>query len=330
MSRRHTFRRRFDGWDSWRVTLNDFVLPALHVEMNSLQSLIDRWRPDLIVTTTFSIGPRIAAQLAGVKAATVSIYPQHELAMVGGKAFALRLRKAVATLSGLPVDSVAVTSLIWGDPGLTALLCDALLVPHTSAIALPALGYPYWDDLKTDEAVAADVRVWIESPGPPVILATAGSFLGMNRNRMLESIVQAPKTLDARVLAVGLNNRGQGSHNGERLMISPGFVPLSSVLPRVCAAVHHGGLGTSLACVHAQIPAVAVPQAFDQSHNARWLERHNAARCGDSEDLVGTLGPMLSELEDFRPSLAMLATRLTEPEIACAKAGAWIRSVLED
>lgn len=50
-----------------------------------------------------------------------------------------------------------------------------------------------------------------------------------------------------------------------------GFVPLSQLLPRAVAFVHHGGIGSSAQGLAAGVPQVIQPMAFDQFDNARRL-----------------------------------------------------------
>jgi rhamnosyltransferase subunit B len=52
-----------------------------------------------------------------------------------------------------------------------------------------------------------------------------------------------------------------------------GFVPLSHVLPRTAALVHHGGIGTCAQGLAAGVPQLVRPMAFDQFDNSRRLTR---------------------------------------------------------
>jgi UDP:flavonoid glycosyltransferase YjiC (YdhE family) len=59
-----------------------------------------------------------------------------------------------------------------------------------------------------------------------------------------------------------------------------GFVPLSRLLPRAAAIVHHGGLGTIGQSLAAGVPQLTVPAVLDQFDNSRRL-----LRLGVSADL---------------------------------------------
>jgi UDP:flavonoid glycosyltransferase YjiC (YdhE family) len=52
-----------------------------------------------------------------------------------------------------------------------------------------------------------------------------------------------------------------------------GFVPLSALLPRAAAVIHHGGMGTLGQALAAGLPQVTVPVALDQFDNSRRLHR---------------------------------------------------------
>ncbi|RPJ39015.1 MAG: hypothetical protein EHM35_03255, partial [Planctomycetaceae bacterium] len=54
------------------------------------------------------------------------------------------------------------------------------------------------------------------------------------------------------------------------------YVPLSSVLPRAAAVVHHGGIGTTGQAFAAGIPQLVVPFTDDQSDNAARVQRTGA------------------------------------------------------
>ena len=56
------------------------------------------------------------------------------------------------------------------------------------------------------------------------------------------------------------------------------YAPLSRVLPRAAAIVHHGGIGTAAEALRAGCPQIVMPMTFDQPDNAVRLERLGVAR----------------------------------------------------
>jgi rhamnosyltransferase subunit B len=56
------------------------------------------------------------------------------------------------------------------------------------------------------------------------------------------------------------------------------YVPFADVLPHARALVHHGGIGTSAQALHAGVPQLVVPCAYDQFDNALRLQRLGVAQ----------------------------------------------------
>jgi UDP:flavonoid glycosyltransferase YjiC (YdhE family) len=55
------------------------------------------------------------------------------------------------------------------------------------------------------------------------------------------------------------------------------YLPLSRLLPRTSALVHHGGIGSAAAALSAGVPQLLVPFAHDQPDNAARLCRLGVA-----------------------------------------------------
>jgi UDP:flavonoid glycosyltransferase YjiC (YdhE family) len=77
-----------------------------------------------------------------------------------------------------------------------------------------------------------------------------------------------------------------------------GFVPLSKLLPRTAALVHHGGIGSCAQGLAAGVPHVVQPMSYDQFDNSRRLVRLGVAKevsvqnfCG--RDVADALAPLL-------------------------------------
>jgi UDP:flavonoid glycosyltransferase YjiC (YdhE family) len=51
------------------------------------------------------------------------------------------------------------------------------------------------------------------------------------------------------------------------------YVPLSKVLPRSTALIHHGGIGTMSQAIAAGIPQLIIPTSHDQPDNAVRVRR---------------------------------------------------------
>jgi rhamnosyltransferase subunit B len=80
------------------------------------------------------------------------------------------------------------------------------------------------------------------------------------------------------------------------------FVPLSSVLPRCAALVHHGGIGTLAQGLAAAVPQLTMPMGFDQPDNATRLHRLGVGRWimpseFDGERVAATLQRLLDDAQ---------------------------------
>lgn len=274
---------RFDGWHSWRETVERYVAPSLGQDVASLRKLMEGWRPDVVVTTCFASAARVAAQLHGVPRLEVTIYPQQvsRLGRGSSRGFASSYRSLVAREAGADaagMDPALLTELAWGVSERCVLLHDAALLAHSqtgSSLAPWSVGFPYFDTgTPARPADLEQVESWLgRGSGEPSLAVTAGSFLGVRQEQLWFDAARAVETLGVRALFVGPRRAGQELPVGagsDTLVV--GFVPLSQIAPRVSAVVHHGGIGTLFATLAAGRQAAVVPQAFDQAHNARLVE----------------------------------------------------------
>lgn len=323
---RRLVTRRFDGWHSWRQTVQDYVAPSLGRDVASLRQLIESWQPHVTVTTSFAAAARLAAHHEGVPRLEVSIYPQHAVRLDRSRSFASSFRASVlkeleqAASSGAPgggsaaVDPALVTELAWGVNDGCVLLHDPALLDRAPATdQLPrggpplsdrAVGFPYFDAVPVRQEELEKVDEWLDRADGPAVAVTAGSFLGVRQEQMWDAAARAVEALDVRAVFVGPHRSGREppAAAGSDILVL-GYVPLSQIAPRVSALVHHGGIGTMFAALRAGRPAAVVPQAFDQTHNARLVEAAGAGidmsrrPAGDLEKVIGRLveDPALSE-----------------------------------
>ncbi len=97
-----------------------------------------------------------------------------------------------------------------------------------------------------------------------------------------------------------------------------GFVPLSMLLPRAAAIVHHGGMGTLGQALAAGVPQLTVPMVLDQFDNSRRLQRLGVSanvRCADYRpDRITPLLRQLLESRDVAERCRHYAARMREDE----------------
>jgi UDP:flavonoid glycosyltransferase YjiC (YdhE family) len=105
-------------------------------------------------------------------------------------------------------------------------------------------------------------------------------------------------------------------------IICTGFVPLSSVIDQAKLIVHHGGIGTTYAGLLAGVPAVVVPQAFDQAFNGQLVEAADVGILCRPDTDVGELLAKMSHDSDLNHRCAQMANLLTDPEVAAGRIAA--------
>jgi rhamnosyltransferase subunit B len=90
------------------------------------------------------------------------------------------------------------------------------------------------------------------------------------------------------------------------------YLPLNRILQHCSVMVHHGGIGTTSACLAAGIPQVIRPLAYDQFDNANRIEQFGAGRwLRRDRDLVSTLDQVLSD-QKFSASAMKLKQQIAD------------------
>ncbi|MEV5708588.1 glycosyltransferase [Actinoallomurus sp. NPDC052274] len=124
--------------------------------------------------------------------------------------------------------------------------------PHVRVTGYWFVDEPSWTpDPRLEDFLAA---------GPPPVYVGFGSMTPPDPEAMFETVRGALRAAGVRgILALGED----GPADDDVLVV--GDVPHSWLLPRVRAAVHHGGAGTTAAALRAGIPAVICPFFGDQA-----------------------------------------------------------------
>jgi UDP:flavonoid glycosyltransferase YjiC (YdhE family) len=137
-------------------------------------------------------------------------------------------------------------------------------------------------------------------------VVTLGSFIGVAVEEPWRVAAEAIRACGVRAVFVGAAGGWAAEQFADRDdIVRVGFVPLSKFLPAADALIHHGGIGTTFGALAAGIPSVVLPQAFDQSFNARLV---TAAGVGTGAD-AKTLTERLSEALNGRFTRSVNAAR---------------------
>lgn len=130
-------------------------------------------------------------------------------------------------------------------------------------------GFPLFDDPGARPIDPADERFLSE--GAPPIVFTFGSAMRAARG-LFETAVEACRRLERRgVLLTEFADQVPAGLPGSVRHIS--YAPLSVLLPKAAALVHHGGVGTTAQGLRAGVPQLVTPMIFDQPYNAVRLRR---------------------------------------------------------
>lgn len=114
--------------------------------------------------------------------------------------------------------------------------------------------------------------------GPKPVYVGFGSMISTEAESFTANVLDAVRRSGQRaVLATGWGGLAgeEDTQDGPILFIRG--APHDWLFPRMAAAVHHGGAGTTAAAVRAGIPSVIVPFFGDQPFWARCLQREGAA-----------------------------------------------------
>jgi len=189
---------------------------------------------------------------------------------VGGPMADLALRGHInrgrATLGLKPLDS-PISQIL---KGRTILAADRDLGPLPDDAPKSAMSTDAW---VLDEPVTLDPRVEVflqQSPAP--IYIGFGSMIAPRVPELVARAVAAVRAVGGRALIAGgwasLETHIQEADD----VLTLGNVPHSLILPRVAAAVHHGGAGTTAAAARAGVPQVLLPHILDQYYWAHRVE----------------------------------------------------------
>jgi UDP:flavonoid glycosyltransferase YjiC (YdhE family) len=134
--------------------------------------------------------------------------------------------------------------------------------------------FPLWDDPHANP-IDPELDAFL-SAGPPPVVATPGSANRQAR-RFLAASAEALVRLGRRGLLL-TQYPEQLPRDLPSTIVARKYAPLSRVLPRAAALIHHGGIGTAAQAFAAGVPQLVMPMAFDQPDNAVRARRLGVAR----------------------------------------------------
>ncbi|PVZ04395.1 UDP:flavonoid glycosyltransferase YjiC (YdhE family) [Methylobacterium radiotolerans] len=172
------------------------------------------------------------------------------------------------------------------------------------------LGFPLVDRFGDVAAMPPELEAFLDAGDPPIVF-TYGSAMRQGAG-FFDTAVRLCRRMGRR----GVLLAPQGGQIPKPLpagIVHLPYAPLSALLPRSAALVHHGGVGTVAQALAAGVPQLVVPVAFDHFDEGRRLK---------DRDLGATLSRRA-----FRPARAarVLGRLLADPAVARACAAARAR-----
>jgi sterol 3beta-glucosyltransferase len=159
------------------------------------------------------------------------------------------------------------------EPRPTYLFCfSPHVVPRPSDWGDYAHVTGYWFlNRPSDWQPPTDLEEFLHTGLPPVYVGFGSTITG-DPQKMTALVLDALALANQRgVIVTGWGGLKAGEVSSSVFVANS--IPLDWLFPRVTAAVHHGGAGTTAAALRAGIPSVIVPFGLDQSFWGRQVKR---------------------------------------------------------
>jgi rhamnosyltransferase subunit B len=176
-------------------------------------------------------------------------------------------------------------------------------------------GFPLYAD-DTAQAQPPELEAFLEQGRPPVVFMPGTAQ--QRGDAFYSAAVHACMLTGQRGLLLGAVPNEIARNLPRELKAMP-YAPFSTLLPRVRALVHHGGIGTTAQALKAGLPQLIVPSAYDQFDNAMRIERLGVGlSLSHRPGGLATMGARLGQLLHDRAIASASAhwARQTDAQIA--------------
>jgi sterol 3beta-glucosyltransferase len=167
-----------------------------------------------------------------------------------------------------PTPDRSVTPLIYA--------CSPTVIPQTAEWSMLNIHVPGYLFLEQPDYQPPDaLNHFLETGNPPVCI-TFGSMVNRDAERIGLTVLEALQCTNKRAIFL----TGWGDWQTEPPPDYTLFLdaaPHDWLFPRCEAVIHHGGAGTTAACLRAGVPSIVIPHAADQSF---WGSRVSAMGAG--------------------------------------------------
>jgi rhamnosyltransferase subunit B len=335
---------RLGGFAGFARLFRRFIFPALDRYVDDLVTSIGD--ADLLLAHPALVAAPVAAEYVGVRWATVSVFPgliptaysppaPTRVSLGSGRAGQMMNRAAWSAAGfnmarlfdrhvniarrrlGLPAVSNAFFAPVEsGRPYLVMASPAVIDRPADWPATVTLTGFIAWDRVSSfpDPAGLAQFL----SAGQPPVLVTLGASSSLDPQHFYRHAAEAVTRLGHRALVlIGPAPTDVHLPDGPGIF-GTAFAPLSLVAPHCLAAVHHGGVGTTIGVLSAGLPQLVIPRGFDQPQTAFRMTRLGVARAlpwrrESAEHLTRELRELLSH-DRYRRNAAALQARLADED----------------
>ncbi|MGH7281139.1 MAG: glycosyltransferase, partial [Polyangiaceae bacterium] len=303
----------FDTPAGFQRIYRHHVVPSLAAEIRALQ---EHTEGDAILITR--CGPALAARCVAEqrKIPLVELYlgPGH---LTPPSMLAAMVRPMVSEIdaarSDVGLPAIADLEAWLGTANARIGTWPAWFAPRAAEWGSLELTGFLMDD-ETEAGVLPDETLrFLDAGAPPVLIAGGtGKFF---TSEFFARCIEACRRSDRRALLVtpfaDLVPKDLG---GDAMRAS--HLSFSSVMSRVAAVIHHGGIGTSFQALRAAAPQLVLGIGGDRPENARQLARlgvgtHLPKSRWDQDSIAQALGELLSS-RDVKQACARAAAQLTD------------------
>lgn len=191
-------------------------------------------------------------------------------------------------------------------------------------------GFPIHDRGEAGDGMPPALTRWLDAGTPPLVF-TLGSSAVFTAGTFYDDAAAAARALGRRaVLLTGLDGLNpvsgvpllDSAPLGEPVVAVP-YAPHSEVMPRACAVIHQGGVGTTAQAMRSGRPMLVVPFSHDQPDNAMRCARLGIARVLprkriSADAFVRELSALLADQHAAGQAARVAARMRTEPGAAGA------------
>jgi rhamnosyltransferase subunit B len=295
---------RLGGFVGFAHLFRRFIFPALDRYVDDLAASIRD--ADLLLAHPALVVAPVAAEYVGVRWATISVFPgliptayappaptrvslgrgragqaMHRAAWSAARFNMARLfdRRVnrVRRRLGLPAASnVFFAPVDSGQPYVVMASPAVIDRPADWPANVILTGFVAWDNVSSFPD--PDGLTEFLAAGDPPVLVTLGASSSLDPQDFYRHAAEAVTRLGHRALVLTGPTPTQVQLPDDRRVFSTTFAPLSLVASRCLAAIHHGGVGTTIAILRSGLPQLVIPRGFDQPQTALRMTRLGVAR----------------------------------------------------